>query len=63
MNTSDLKTPGYFTKNGNDIWKLESFCLEPTCTLKNIETGEISSFGIGGLISESFHPITMPEIK
>lgn len=38
--------------------------MKPSCRLKNLETGKIEDFGIGGLTARSFHRILMPkEIK
>ena len=61
MKTDDFEIGAFFTTNGRDIWKLQSFCTQPTCKLKNLETGEEVSFGIGGLTSENYHKITMPD--
>lgn len=64
MNAGDL-TPGnlFYTTDGCDIWKLDGYFTMPSCLLRNIETGEKQTFGMGGLTAESFHPIIMPEIK
>ena len=43
MIVDDLKVGAFFTTTRKDIWKLKSYCLYPTCTLKNLETGEITS--------------------
>ncbi len=60
MNVEDLKNGKFFTTNGKDIWKLESYCLYPTCTLVNLETGKKESFGLGGLTAQGFLKIEMP---
>lgn len=59
MDRGDLTLGSYFTRELADgstggVFKLESFCLEPTCTLLNLETGEKEHFGIGGLTARSF---------
>jgi len=60
MNCHDLEFPGFFTKTGKDIWKLEYFCMSPTAKLKNLETGQTEEFGMEGLTAQSFHKIKMP---
>lgn len=60
MNSSDLEPNSFFTTNGKDIWKLGTFCLSPTCTLINLETGEEESFGMNGFTAQNFNKITMP---
>jgi len=58
MNINDLTLDNLFTPdNGKTVWRLIGFCMEPTCTLRNLETGEIENFGIGGLTSKSFVPL------
>lgn len=54
MNASDLEGEALFTTNGKDAWKMQWFFLDPSCTLKNLETGETQTFGMGGLTAESF---------
>ena len=61
MNSGDLVLDALFTTNGKDVWKLTSFCMEPTCILENLETKKVEEFGMSGLTAESFHRITMPE--
>ena len=60
MNSNDLEVPAFFTTNGKDVWELGTFCLSPTCELKNLKTGNIESFGMEGLTAQRFHRITMP---
>lgn len=57
METRDLGLNNLFTKDGTDVWGVESFCLGPTVTLKNLKTGEKERFGIGGGTSNSFKKI------
>ncbi len=49
MNRNDLKIPGFFTTNGEDIGELKSYCHEPTAELINLKTGKIESFGLNGI--------------
>lgn len=56
---SDLND--FFTTNGKDIWKLESYILGPSCELRNLETEEKQNFGLGGHAARSFHHIEMPK--
>ena len=63
MNREDLEPNAIFTTNGKDIWRLKSFCMEPSCDLLNLESGAVESFGMGGLTAQTFRRITMPEIK
>lgn len=61
MTSNDLEVGAFFTTNGKDIWKLESYYETPSCSLKNLETGEIADFGMGGLTAQDFHKIQMPK--
>lgn len=64
INLSDLEQSGnlpFFTTNGRDIWSVVGFFSCPSCTLKNIETNEERTFGIGSLIASDFHKIEMPQ--
>ena len=63
MNEKDLEIPAYFTTNGKGIWELQGYCLHPTCKLKNLTTGQIEDFGMGGLTAEGFKRIQMPEVE
>lgn len=63
MDSTDLEPHSFFTTNGKDIWKLESYCLTPTCTLVNTEDGREESFGMNGLTAQEFHKIVMPKLK
>lgn len=60
MKQSDLEVGAFFTTGHFDIWKMDSFCLSPTCTLKNLETGQVMSFGINGLSADDFEKVAMP---
>ena len=59
----DLKEYDYFTRGKNDVWVKTSWCESPTVCLKNVKTGEIEDFGIGGLTSESFTPLKFIKIR
>lgn len=62
MNSNDLELGALFTKNNNrDVWKLVSYCMQPTCRLKNLSTGQEESFGIGGFTAQGFHRISSQE--
>ena len=61
MNANDLGANAFFTTDGTDVWKVRSFCMQPTCILENLETGKSEDFGMGGLIAQSFHKIEMPK--
>jgi hypothetical protein len=60
MNASDLKLSNFFTTTGQDIWRLDSFCMSPTAEMRNLETGQIENFGMGGHTANNFHRIDMP---
>lgn len=60
MNANDLGCK-FFTTNGHDVWMMEFFYSQPSCTLINLETKEKKNFGMGGLTAESFKPIVMPK--
>lgn len=63
MTKHDLELNAYFTTNGEDIWRIQSYCLEPTCLLRNLETGKEESFGMGGITANSFKRISMPIVN
>jgi len=56
----DLITNRFFTTTGEDIWKVEWYFTQPSCRLKNLETGDVEEFGMGGLTAQKFHRIEMP---
>ncbi len=62
IDTKDFELGGFFTTDGADIWKMVSYCMEPTCTLKNVgNPSESQTFGMDGVTARSFHKIPMPE--
>lgn len=63
MDATDLEGYNFFTTDGTDMWILRYFCMEPTCRLENLQTGEKEDFGMGGLTAERFHKIKMPKIE
>ena len=63
MNSNDLEPNSFFTTDGTDIWVLGSYYLEPTCTLRKLETDKEEFFGMGGLTAQIFHKIKMPKIE
>lgn len=58
MDSEDAVKYRFFTKDGNDVYKLESFYSGPSCTLVNMETGEKINFGIGSRIGAEFYPLS-----
>ena len=60
MDSNDLEANALFTTDGTDVWRLKTYCLQPTCQLHNAETGAIEGFGMGGLTARRFHKIKMP---
>ena len=63
MNKNDLNIPAFFTTNGNDIWKLRWYALEPTCRLENMETHEVEDFAMGGITAQGFKRIELPDTE
>ena len=61
MRSNDLEGNAFFTTDGTDVWELLYYFLQPTCRLKNLQTGKEESFGMGGLTAENFHKIEMPK--
>ena len=57
MNFTELEAHELFTTNGKDVWKREGYFSGPSCTLKNLETGEKQTFGLNGLTADSFKPL------
>ena len=60
MNVTDFELGEFFTTDGKDIWELIAYCKSPSCTMKNLKTGDKESFGINGFTAGTFHKITMP---
>lgn len=52
MNEEDVSK--FFTTNGEDIWRLISYCREPTATMENIITKERIGGAVGCLNLEPF---------
>ena len=61
MDQRDLEGDGLYTTNGKDVWKMVSYFLVPSCTLKNLETGQEQTFGMGALTAESFKKLVPQE--
>ena len=63
MDFSDLKPGIFFTTNGKDIWRLESYFDGPSCTLENMDNkSQVETFGMNGHTARRFHRIEMPKI-
>ena len=62
MNASDLTMGAYFTTTGKDIWKLDGYFDMPSCTLRRLDEPGEETFGMGGVIAESFKRIDMPVV-
>lgn len=54
MDASDLEGEALYTTNGKDCWKMQGYFMTPSCTLKNLETGETQTFGMSGLTAQEF---------
>lgn len=54
MTSNDFEHGALFTNGAGGVYRIESWCMQPTCTLVNLETGHKEHFGIGGLTAESF---------
>jgi hypothetical protein len=54
MDASDLEVGAIYTTDGKDVWKMQGYFTQPSCTLKNLETGETQTFGMGGLTAQNF---------
>ena len=63
MNAGDLTDVNtFFTQAGDDVWKLVSFYTGPTgpsCTMENLDTGELLNFGMDALTAAGFRKINM----
>lgn len=60
MDESTMRQYSFWTTEGevgDDLWVMESYCMAPSCRLKNLETGEIEDFGMGGIAARRFKPI------
>jgi hypothetical protein len=54
MEFSDMEGEALYTTNGKDVWKMQWYFAGPSCCLKNLETGEQQTFGMGGLTAQEF---------
>lgn len=54
MTASDFEGRGLYTTDGKDCWQMQHYFMVPSCTLKNLETGEIQTFGVNGLTADTF---------
>lgn len=74
MDRNDLEVGALFTTDGEDLWELVSYCLDPTCSLKKIlpdgvcVTGtvfkpQVEEFGLGGITAQKFTRVTMETKK
>jgi hypothetical protein len=61
MTANDLEGEALYTTDGKDCWKMLGYFTMPSCTLKNLETGELQTFGMGGLTAESFKRLVPKE--
>lgn len=52
----------YTSGEYNDVWEVESFCAQPTVTLKNLRTGERRGGAVGSPIVRDFTRL-VPEPK
>lgn len=60
MDSNDLEQGQFFTTDGTDIWEKVFYCMQPSCQLRNLKTGDTEDFGMGGLTAQKFHRIKMP---
>ena len=60
MNASDLEKTPYFTTDGKDMWVRVCYYMSPSCTMRNVQTGQVENFGMNGLTAERFHPVILP---
>ena len=54
MDANDFEVQALYTTNGKDCWQMQHYFMVPSCTLKNLETGAIETFGVGALTAQSF---------
>ena len=59
MDANDLEVGKFFTRDGEDMWVVESYFSTPSCTLRNLITGIKETFGMGGLTAASFKRVDM----
>jgi len=57
MNKEEMEKYNFWTTGNDDIWVMESYCLTPSCRLRNLEAGKIKDFGLGGITAQEFKPI------
>ena len=59
MNDADMKDYKFWTTGKDDLWVMELYCTVPSCKVRNLETGEIKEFGLGGVTAGEFSPVEM----
>lgn len=59
MEQSEMSHVGsLFTEHGIDVWELESCFTSPSCTMRNLRTGEKLTFAYNGQTSRGFVKLT-----
>ena len=48
------KQEGIYAHSGGGLYRVLSYCQQPTLTMENVKTGQRIHFGIGGLINDEF---------
>ena len=62
MDASDVS--GFYTTDGCDVWRLISYCREPTATMENVETKDRVGGAVGCLNLQPFVKLVpVKEIK
>lgn len=60
MDASTMQKHSFWTTDKkDDLWIMESYCTVPSCRIKNLATGEMRDFGMGGLTAKEFNPVEM----
>ncbi len=59
INSLDGLEPGqlFTTRDGRDVWAIQSMCSEPTITLKNLHNGRLLGGAVGCPNVKDFVPL------
>ncbi len=52
-----------FTKDGKDVWRLISFCDQPSLQFENVETKRRECGVVGSPLVEQFHELKAETLK
>ena len=49
-----IKQEGIYAHSGGGLYRILSYCSQPTLMMENVKTGKRFHFGVSGLINDEF---------